>query len=1430
MFNKIISFSIQNKLIIGLMTLFLIIAGLYSVKKIPIDAVPDITNNQVQIITVSPSLAPQEIEQFITYPVEIAMSNLPYTEEIRSISRYGLSVVTVVFEEDLPILQARQYVTEQISQAKSEIPEHMGVPELMPITTGLGEIFQYTLKVDPQFKNKYNLKELRSIQDWIVKRQLAGTEGIIEISSFGGELKEYEVSIKPDLLKNAHVTLKQVSDALSKNNENTGGSYLEKGSNAFYIRTQGLITSISDIENIVVKSHNDVPVLVKDIAEVRFGKANRYGAMTANGEGEIVGGITLMYKGQNTNNVIENVKERVQQIQKSLPKGISIEPFMDRSELVGRAISTVSNNLLEGALIVIFILVLLLGNFRAGLIVASVIPLSLLFAFCLMNIFGVSANLMSLGAVDFGLVLDGSIIVIEAALHQIYLKGNRTLSQEEFDKEIFKSSSSIRKSAAFGEIIILIVYLPILALVGIEGKMFTPMAQTVSFAILGALLLSLTYVPMMTALCLKKNIVVKRTFADRIMDVCNKVYRPLLNHALNYGKSVLAGTFIIFGIAVYGFVQMGGEFIPTLEEGDLALQLSMKPGTSLSEVINTTTKIEHVLINEFPEVKKVISKIGTAEIPTDPMGVENGDVMIIMKPKSEWVSAKSRENMQTKMKLALEKIVGVNIEMTQPIQLRFNELISGSKADIAIKIFGEDLDELALKGKKAASLIKNINGIGDLNIEQVSGLPQLMIRFNRKSISKYGLNISDVNRMIRAAYAGEKTSVIFEGERKFDLVVRLNKDDKKEFRLDKLYIENIEGTMIPLSELAEVAIKKGPNQISREDTKRRMTLGVNVRDRDIESLVSEIDMVLTKDLNLKPGYYINYGGNFENLKKAKERLGFAVPLALGLILILLFFTFGKLKYALIIFTAVPLAAIGGIASLYLRSMPFSISAGIGFIALFGVAVLDGIVLISTFNNLKKKSQNASKPLIELIKEGAHLRLRPVLVTSLVASFGFLPMALSNQAGAEVQKPLATVVIGGLISATILTLLVLPIIYYFIERTSKLSFKTPKSALLVLLSLGVFSTGFSQTSMSEQQAIEIGLKQNIDLKNTLLDLEKIKKTKANSIGLGNTTVEWGHGAFNVPNIDDNSWYVGQDFGNLGQKQALLKKSKAQVHQLQAKIDLLKRDITRQVSLAYNLWSYSNIQLSTVQIKLDQLTQIKAHFERMYQVGLSNKIEYGYVQNKINEVKLEIQQAELNELKSKHTLQNLLGIAYDIKPKIDFITGKTINLEHIELNPNFVTYFNQSQLVSTLGVQVQSKQWFPELKIGYTNQQIEQINNNQSFNVGLSFGLLNSTSKLKKQHAQIDALKTENHIHQNKVELNNQLNYLVSAYKAFLQTELTDLNKQNSYMNGLLKSIKLGEIDVYGFMQNFETHINQQLNAIKQIQRQNELAINIQYLTK
>lgn len=1424
MFNKIISFSISNKLIIGLGTLILVIAGIFSAKELPIDAVPDITNNQVQIITVSPSLAPQEIEQFITYPVEIAMSNLPHTEEIRSISRYGLSVVTVVFEEDLPILQARQYVTEQISQAKGEIPEQMGTPELMPITTGLGEIYQYILKVDPKYKDKYNLKELRSIQDWIVKRQLSGTEGIIEVSTFGGELKEYEVSVHPEQLKNAHVTLEQVSDALAKNNENTGGSYLEKGSNAYYIRTQGLITSIADIENIVIKTHNDVPVLVKNVATVKFGKANRYGAMTANGDGEVVGGITLMYKGENTNNVIDNVKTRIKQVQKSLPEGVTIEPFMDRSDLVKRAIKTVSSNLLEGALIVIFILVLLLGNFRAGLIVASVIPLSLLFAFCLMNLFGVSANIMSLGAVDFGLVLDGSIIVIEAALHQIYKKGNRKLSQQEFDKEIFTSSSSIRKSAAFGEIIILIVYLPILALVGIEGKMFTPMAQTVSFAILGALILSLTYVPMMTALCLKKNIVVKRTIADRIIDACLKIYKPLLDKVLHYWKTSLSVALVLFGMSIFGFLKMGGEFIPTLEEGDLALQLSMKPGTSLTEVIKTTTKIETILLKEFPEVSQVISKIGAAEIPTDPMGIENGDIMIIMKPKSEWKTATSREDMQDKMKIALEKLVGIGIEMTQPIQLRFNELISGSKADIAVKIFGEDLDELAIKGQEAAKLINSIQGVADLNVEQVSGLPQLMIRFNRKAISKYGLNISDINRMIRAAYAGEQNSVIFEGERKFDLVVRLNKNDRKNLRLDKLYIENPEGTMVPLSELAEVALEEGPNQISREDTKRRITLGVNVRDRDIESLVSEIDDVLTNKLDLKPGYFVNYGGNFENLKKAKERLGFAVPLALVLIIFLLFFTFKSFKYAFIIFAAVPLSAIGGIGALYLRDMPFSISAGIGFIALFGVAVLDGIVLISTFNNIKNNVKNTSKSILEVIKEGALLRLRPVIVTSLVASFGFLPMALSTQSGAEVQKPLATVVIGGLISATILTLLILPIIYYISEISSK---PKPKKVILTILLLGITIPMSAQTTYTRHTALQVVLEKNVELKNAQLDLDFLLQEKKKAIGIGSTNIDWNYGKLNTPLEDDQSIAISQNIGNLAQQLATRNAANAKIEAAELKMDLIKKWIIQDFNTKFTAWIFFYEKKNVLKVKVNHLQKTLKHFSIMKDAGVSTIIEHQFINNKLNQSLIELLNIEQEENNAMAELKVMLFSESDFITT-DELSFVSINNENLYLSERFQQLNNQMTKVSELSSKAVSKIWFPNLSLGYTNQELEGVSNNSSIQLGLSFDVFNAKAKLAKQKAKIQALKTNHIVENNTIKQQTQFKNLLKQYQMLKAVKFSNPTIAD-FPGALTKSVTLGELDVYNYMQNYESYIENKFVILEQLRKQNNIAFQLLYFS-
>jgi cobalt-zinc-cadmium resistance protein CzcA len=1063
MIERLIEFSIKNKLIIGVLIFTLTGWGVYSLNQIPIDAVPDITNNQVQVITKAPTLAAQEVEQFITFPIEISMRNLPDVVEIRSISRFGLSVVTVVFKEDMDIYLARQLISEQLKTAEEDIPQGFGSPELAPITTGLGEVYQYVLRTAPGYDTVYSDMDLRTMNDWIVKRQLAGTPGVIEIGGWGGHLKQYEVSINPEKLKANSITLAEVFSAVESNNENTGGSYIEQKHNMYFIRGDGLVKTLKDIENIVIKTINGVPVLIRDVAEVKFGSAPRYGAITRNDKGEVVGGLILMLKGENSYEVVKSIKERIETIRKSLPEGVIIESYLDRSELIGRAIRTVSKNLIEGACIVIFILIILLGNFRGGLIVASVIPLSMLFAVGMMNVFGVSANLMSLGAIDFGLIVDGAVIIVESIVLRLHTNfAGQKLTRKQMNNEVRVASSGIRKSAAFGEIIILIVYLPILALVGIEGKMFKPMAQTVSFAILGALILSLTYVPMVSSLFLKKKIRVKRTLADKIIDFFQRLYSPMINFVLRHKVPTVAVAILLLISSVVTFNKMGGEFIPTLEEGDFALHQILPPGTSLAQSVDISHKIQDVLTDNFPEVETVVTKIGTGEVPTDPMPVEVGDIMVKMKPKSEWTSAETKEEMFEKMKEKLSIIPGVNYEFTQPIQMRFNELMSGVREDVAVKIYGENMDVLYRKAKEAEKIISSIQGVGDISVEPIQGVPQLVVTYNRSKIAQYGLNISDLNSVLKTAFAGEKAGVVFEEEKRFDLVVRLDESFRKDKNnIDELYVPLPSGEQVPLKELASIDLKSIPVQISRDNTKRRVVVGVNARNRDIETLVEEISSSLDEKLNLPAGYHINYAGQFENLVTAKRRLLIAVPSALALIFILLFFTFKSVKQALLIFTAIPFAAIGGVFLLSWRGMPFSISAGIGFIALFGVAVLNGIVLIAYFNHLKKEGITDVR---ERIIEGTRVRLRPVIITASVAALGFLPMALSGSAGAEVQRPLATVVIGGLISATLLTLLVLPILYYWFNEGIKIKsnkMKINKTYILIPLLIGLFSCSSGQ---------------------------------------------------------------------------------------------------------------------------------------------------------------------------------------------------------------------------------------------------------------------------------------------------------------------------------------------------------------------------------
>ncbi len=1039
MFDKIIQFSIKNKLIVAVSTLALIFWGIYSLNQLPIDAVPDITNNQVQIITQAPTLGAQEVEQYVTASIELAIANIPKVIERRSISRSGLSVITIVFKDDADIYWARQQVSEQLKEAESKIPAGMGEPSLAPITTGLGEIYQYVIHAKPGYENKYTATDLRTIQDWMVRTQLAGTEGIAEVSGWGGYVKQYEVVIDNDKLNAQNITIPEIYKALENNNQNTGGSYIEERSNAYFIRGLGQVKSLSDIEKIVVKNVNGIPILIRDIAKVQYGSATRYGAVTRNGQGEAVAGVVLMLKGENFSKVIANVKQRMAQIQKSLPKGVIIEPYIDRTELVNRAIGTVEHNLIEGALIVVLVLVLLLGNLRAGLLVASVIPLAMLFAFGMMNTFGVSGNLMSLGAIDFGLIVDGAVIIVESVVHRLFMSrhhhvGTRKLTQQQMNSEVHASASTMMSSASFGQLIILIVYLPLLSLVGIEGKMFTPMAKTVAFAILGAFILSLTYVPVMSTWVLSKKTTHNKNISDRIIHYLQRTYQSMLQFVLKFKVQTVAVVLCLFVLSLIIFNRLGGEFIPTLEEGDLTVEISMMQGTSLTQSIETFTKAEKILRDKFPEIKQAVSRIGSAEIPTDPMPFERGDLMLAMQPKKEWISAKTKDEMIEKMEEALSVIPGINVEITQPMQMRFNELMTGIRQDVAIKIYGDDLDILTEQAKKIAMLVSKVKGVETPYIEKVTGLPQITVTYNRDKMAQYGISINDVNMILKTAFAGGIAGVVFEGEKRFDMVVRLQQNLRNNIGdVENLFIPLPSGNRVPLNQVADIQLKDAPAQISREDGKRRIYVGFNVHDRDVESTVKEIQQLLNKNIKLPPGYYTTYGGQFQNLQQAKQRLSVAVPIALLLILFLLYLAFRSVKYMLLIFTAVPLSAIGGVFALLIRGMPFSISAGVGFIALFGVAVLNGIVLIGYFNQLKKQGMTN---IYERVIEGTKVRLRPVIMTASVASLGFLPMALSTSAGAEVQKPLATVVIGGLITATMLTLFVLPCLYILFSGKEK----------------------------------------------------------------------------------------------------------------------------------------------------------------------------------------------------------------------------------------------------------------------------------------------------------------------------------------------------------------------------------------------------------
>ncbi|MFH0867613.1 MAG: CusA/CzcA family heavy metal efflux RND transporter [Bacteroidota bacterium] len=1449
MIEKIIKFSINNKIIIGLFILALIVWGIYSLIRLPIDAVPDITNNQVQIISVAPTLAANEVEQFITAPIEISVANIPDQIELRSISRLGLSVVTVVFKDKVDMYWARQQISERLKEAEELIPEGMTTPQLAPISTGLSEIYQYVLHVKPGYEGKYDVMKLRTIQDWIVRREMLGTPGVADVNSYGGYLQQYEVSVNPDQLKAMEITLTDIFDALENNNENTGSAYIDKKPQAYFIRGIGLVTSIEDIENIVVKNtEGGLPVLISDVATVQLGSAPRYGAFIVDTIGEAVGGVVMMLKGKNASEVIDGVKERIELIKKSLPEGVEIEAFYDRTELVDRAVGTVSKNLIEGGLIVIFILVLLLGNLRAGLIVASVIPLSMLFAISLMNLFGVSGNLMSLGAIDFGLIVDGAVIIVESVVYRItqsrtHHAGIKILSRQQMDGEVFNSAKRMMNSATFGQIIILIVYIPILALVGIEGKMFRPMAETVSFAILGALILSLTYVPVASALFLSRKTSYKPNFSDKIMKLLHKAFDPFLNISLKHKVSVVVISAALFVSSIFLFNSLGGEFIPTLEEGDLAAGVMTLQGGSLSNTIETVEKANKILMTKFPEIEHIVCKIGTGEIPTDPTPMETGDYIIVMKDKEEWTSASTRVEMMEKMEEELSVLKGVVFTLQQPIQMRFNELMTGSKQDVAVKIFGDNLDTLASKAEEVEKLIADVEGVEDITVEKVTGSGQVQIIYDRKKIAQYGLNIQDINLLLKTAFAGSTAGIVYDEEKRFDLVVRFNKNFRDDIEFIKgLYVPLPNGNQITLDQLASVEIKTGTAQVSRESTKRRITVGFNVRNRDVQSIIEEISKKIDDNLKRSPGYFITYGGQFENLVAANKRLAIAVPVALLLIFILLFFTFKSVKQTMLIYSAVPLSMIGGVVALYVRDMNFSISAGVGFIALFGVAVLNGIVLIAEFNRLEK--EEGIEDIYERVRKGIKSRLRPVIMTAAVASMGFLPMALSSSAGAEVQKPLATVVIGGLISATILTLIVLPVLYVLFSGRKKTKITPAAKTILLAVfffgfsGLGLFSKTQAQNNPLKIYTLDQAIQQAIDnngyIESAALQLDYQKKLKTSVWEFEKTNFDYEYGQTNSFSRDNNitiSQTIPSFFMNMGRS----KLADAYVKEAEYGLSLSETEIISNVKSVYFQLAYSYSKLKLLVYQDSLYTNFLKAAELKTLKGESPLLEKVTAQTRSMYVKTLISRAKSDILIYQQKLQALLNdkelvnIADTSLKKIDFVFVADSSV--ISGSPSLAIMKQQIE-ISKRETQVEKSNLMPEFSVGYFNQSNNDLSSGFRFTgvqVGVSIPLLFFSQSSKIQASKINEQIAQNNFEYYKTTVQSEFQILLQEYLKYKTSldyyENTALQQADLIIQQSGKSYVAGDIDYVEYVLNLEKALEIKSNYLLSLSEYNQSVIAI-----
>ncbi len=1440
MLSNIIQFSLRNKLIVILFTVFLAGFGVYSLTQISIGAVPDITNNQVQVITTSQNLSTQDIEQFITYPIELEMANLPGVVEIRSVSKFGLSVVTIVFEESMGNYLPRQLIAEKIESAKADIPEGFGTPEMGPITTGLGEVYQYILDVKPGYEDRYDATELRTIQDWVVKRQLAGIPGVVEVNSWGGKLKQYEVAITTEKLAAMNIGIGQVMEALENNNGVTGGAYIEKANQAYFIRGEGLVKSISDIENIAVANRGNMPVYIKDIAKVGFGSATRFGAVTGNGEGEKVLGQVMMLKGAGSKKVIDAVKRRVEEIGPTLPEGVYINGFLDRSVLVGKTTSTITENLVLGCLIVIFVVVLLLGNLRSGLVVASVIPLCLLVALSLMYLFGVDANLMSLGAIDFGIIIDGAVIIVEYIAFQITKNQTKLQSvpapqrQGVKDEITYSGASKMMNSAVFGQLIILIVFIPILSLSGVEGKMFRPMALTFSFALVGAMILCFTYVPVMASLFIKPVKNPGKNLSVKLIDSLHRIYHPAIDFALRAKKLVLGAAAVLLALAVYTFSTMGGEFVPTLDEGDFVIQPVLKTGTSLSKTIETTTQIERILIDNFPEVDQVVTRIGAAEVPTDPMSMEETDVIITLKPRKEWTTASSKDGLADAFKEALSVIPGMEVEFTQPIEMRFNELITGVRADIAIKVFGEDLDLLDQKAHEIERLIRNVEGAADITVEKTVGLPQMLVDFDRAKIARYGLNIADLNQIIRMGFAGSKAGVVFEGEKRFDLVLRLDESVRKDLHnLENLMVDTPTGQKIPLRELASITYDKGAAKISRDDTRRRVVVGINVRNRDLQSVVDDVRALIDENITLPTGYSISYGGQFENMQSAIDRLFIAVPVALLLIFVLLYFAFHSVRDALLIFSAIPLAAVGGIFVLWLRDMPFSISAGVGFIALFGIAVLNGIVLIEHYKDLKKEGHDHDD---ELMAKGAADRLRAVLLTAGAAAMGFLPMAVSTGAGAEVQRPLATVVIGGLVSATLLTLFVLPVLYSLFGKSKKslrtMVMKTPKTLTLLPLLLALPAMA-QQPAQSLDELKALAVQHNALLKSAEYEVERAAKQKGTSWDIDKTELYY--------NFDESNTAVDEPLKTFGVKQTLAfptvytsesKQLRAFGQLQQSRYEVQKHRLFFELEQAYNGYLYAH-EKAAVYRKLDSLfSNFAQAAQRRFELGESNYLERITAQAKQKNVHIQLQQA-LHDIEiAKTGLEQLTQSESGINPEVVPLTGKVFPEGSQNEHP-LRQWHTQNVEFAKASTAAARNKLLPDLSLEYfqgTHTLLDQPL--IGYQVGVSIPLWFGAGKARIQMGKIQESIAYEESRNNQIMLEareRQFEEEVKKYSEMLvyyENEGLELAEAIEHTAG--KSYESGEVDFFQYIQSLENAMDIRLSYLENLYMFNRESLKQHYL--